>query len=385
MRQELTNSNKLQSPPELDLLNGDTLDVKGDWTAGGLVDGGPSFETDDFSKKMQPNSSLTCDLSNVSQMDTFGAVALAELGREIIQKGHKVEFLGGQPRHIALVNKLVEMDVSEAPEVQTRPVLPIDALGRIVVEAGSEGVDFVAVQGRIIVSFFNMLALRGPISIAAIVNQFQEIVLRAIPIVILISLVVGVILTQQSVDQLRNFGAIIFVVDLSGILMLREVGILLAAIMVAGRSGSAITAEIGAMKMREEIDALEVMGLDTYRAVVMPRVMALIVGLPILGLVGAIAGITGAALAARVSGGIAFDVFLARLNDVVNLQIVLVGLIKAPLMALAIAIISVEEGLQVSGSTQSLGRHTTASVVKSIFMVIVLDGLFAVYFGAIGF
>lgn len=367
------------------MLQDSVIAVEGNWTADELLDDLPELGEPGSHKEQNKSQQLIFDFSKLNTLDTFGAAALADHTAQLSKQGYTITFSGGQPRHIDLVQKLIDLNNVPEPTKKTRRVLPIDTLGRIVVEAGQEGVDFVAVQGRIIVSLFRMLTLRGPIRFAAVVNQFHEIVLRAIPIVILISLVVGVILTQQTIEQLKNFGAIIFVVDLSSILMLREIGILLAAIMVAGRSGSAITAEIGAMRMREEIDALEVMGLDTYRAVVMPRVIALIIGLPALGLIGALAGILGAALAARITGGVALDVFVARLNDVVDLQSIMVGLVKAPLMALAIAIIAVQEGLQVSGSTQSLGRHTTASVVKSIFIVIVLDGIFAVYFGAIGF
>lgn len=353
----------------------------GDWTARGLADTYGSHEIGAGDRR----APLRVDLSTVRQMDTFGATAIADLLDGVRGQGQEIEVVAGTPHHIELVTALAGRDQVLEPVVKPRRLLPIESLGRGVIDAGQDSLDMAAVQGRIIVSLFNMATLRGPVRLASIVNQFQDIVLRAIPIVALISLVVGVILTQQSIAQLRNFGAAIFVVDLSGILMLREVGILLAAIMVAGRSGSAITAEIGSMRMREEIDALEVMGLDTYRAVILPRVMALIVGLPLLGLLGAIAGIVGSALAARISGGIAVDVFVSRLADVVDLHIILVGMIKAPFMAVAIAVIAVAEGLQVAGSTQSLGRHTTASVVKSIFVVIVIDGLFAVFFGAIGF
>ncbi|MCZ4273461.1 MlaE family ABC transporter permease [Maritalea porphyrae] len=382
-----TSNDKMPSGPKPSFgsLKNNELGIVGAWTANELVNTQPKLPGALLQIDLNEPTALVWSFSNVAELDTFGATALAAQYKKLSKLGYSITFEGGEHRHLELVQKLIELDKAPEPVKNVRRTLPIDTLGRIIVEAGKEGVDFVTVQGQIIVSLLRMITLRGPIRFAAVVNQFHEIILRAIPIVILISLVVGVILTQQTIEQLKNFGAIIFVVDLSSILMLREIGILLAAIMVAGRSGSAITAEIGAMRMREEIDALEVMGLDTYRAVVMPRVIALIVGLPALGLIGALAGILGAALAARITGGVALDVFVARLNDVVDLQSIAVGLIKAPLMALAIAIIAVQEGLQVSGSTQSLGRHTTASVVKSIFIVIVLDGIFAVYFGAIGF
>lgn len=368
-------------PPMLSMSLDGKVGAVGAWTADGLAGLRPELPA----SALEGSNTVRIDLSRVETMDMFGAAMLVQIMEKVRADGRAVETFGGTKRTMHLVDILSSPTVSAAESTQEQRWLPMDALGRGVVEAVEDGFDIVAVQGRIIVTGFNMLMLRGPVRFASVVNQFQDIVLRAIPIVALISLVVGVILTQQSIAQLKNFGATIYVVDLSGILMLREIGILLAAIMIAGRSGSAITAEIGAMRMREEIDALEVMGLDTYRAVVMPRVLALIVGMPLLGLIGAIAGIVGAALASRISGGVSLDTFVGRLADVVDLHVISVGLVKAPIMAAAIAIISVSEGLQVAGSTQSLGRHTTASVVKSIFMVIVLDGVFAVFFEAIKF
>ena len=209
--------------------------------------------------------------------------------------------------------------------------------------------------------------------------------LRAIPIVALISLVVGAIITQQTILQLKNFGATIFVVDLAAILMFREIGVLLAAIMAAGRSGSAITAEIGAMRLREEVDALNVMGVDPFQALFLPRVVALVVGMPLLAFVGSMAGLVGAALVARFYGDIPANVFIDRLQGAMSVQSVLVGMIKAPFMAFLVGLLASVEGLKVQGSSESLGKRTTSSVVKSIFVVIVADGLFAIFFAAIGF
>jgi phospholipid/cholesterol/gamma-HCH transport system permease protein len=199
----------------------------------------------------------------------------------------------------------------------------------------------------------------------------------------LISFLVGCIIAQQTIFQLERFGASVFVVDLIGILMLREVGLLLAAIMIAGRSGSAITAEIGSMRMREEIDAMRVMGLNPNEVLVLPRLIALVFGLPLLAFLASMAGIFGGGLTSWLYGGITPEAFLERLREAIGLNTFFVGLIKAPFMALIIALIACIEGFKVKGSAESLGRHTTASVVKSIFMVIVVDGLFAMFFGAI--
>ena len=169
-----------------------------------------------------------------------------------------------------------------------------------------------------------------------------------------------------------------------GILVLRELGVLIVAIMVAGRSGSAYTAELGSMKMREEIDALSTMGLDPVEVLILPRIVALICALPILSFIGSLAALYGGGLVAWFYGGMGPAIFIARLHDAVSVTHFEVGIIKAPFMALVIGIVACSEGLRVKGSAESLGKQTTTSVVKSIFLVIVLDGLFAIFFASIG-
>src|SRR4051794_8368221 len=169
-----------------------------------------------------------------------------------------------------------------------------------------------------------------------------------------------------------------------GILVMREIGVLIVAIMVAGRSGSAFTAELGSMKMREEIDALRTMGFDPVEVLILPRLTALVIGLPILAFVGSIAALYGGGLIAWLYGDMNPAIYIARLHEAVSITHFKVGMIKAPFMALVIGIIACSEGLKVKGSAESLGLQTTTSVVKSIFLVIVLDGLFAIFFASIG-
>jgi phospholipid/cholesterol/gamma-HCH transport system permease protein len=216
-----------------------------------------------------------------------------------------------------------------------------------------------------------------------VVYHVENFAFRALPIVSLINFLVGCIVAQQSLFQLRRFGAATFSVDLIGILVLRELAVLLTSIMVAGRSGSAVTAEIGAMKMREEIDALHVMGLDPIDVLVLPRLLALIISLPLLTFVSDMAALFGGMLVSWGYGGINPQVFMSTLKDAIGLNTFLVGLIKAPFMALVIGMIAAIEGFDVEGSAESLGQHVTNSVVKSIFMVIVIDGLFAMFFASI--
>ena len=169
-----------------------------------------------------------------------------------------------------------------------------------------------------------------------------------------------------------------------GVLVLREIGVLLVAIMVAGRSGSAYTAELGSMKMREEIDALRTMGFDPIEVLILPRMLALIIALPILAFLGDIAALLGGGLVASGYGGIDPEAFMLRLRDAISIDHFTVGLIKAPVMAAVIGIVACVEGLAVEGSAESLGQHTTSSVVQGIFLVIVMDGVFAIFFASIG-
>jgi len=207
---------------------------------------------------------------------------------------------------------------------------------------------------------------------------------QAVPIMVLITFLIGAIIAQQGFFHFRKFGADDYVVDMVGILVLREIGVLIVAIMVAGRSGSSYTAELGSMKMREEIDALATMGLDPIEVLILPRIVALLCALPILVFLGSIAALYGGGLVAWLYGGMSPDIFITRLKDAISITHFKVGMIKAPFMALVIGVVACSEGLLVRGSAQSLGLRTTASVVKAIFLVIVLDGLFAIFFASIG-
>jgi phospholipid/cholesterol/gamma-HCH transport system permease protein len=220
--------------------------------------------------------------------------------------------------------------------------------------------------------------------LTATVHQLDNVAWRAVPIILLITFLIGCIIAQQGLFHFGKFGADIYVVDMVGILVMREIGVLIVCIMVAGRSGSAYTAELGSMKMREEIDALRTMGVDPVEVLILPRVLALIVGVPILAFLGSMAALYGGGLVAWLYGGIDPDVYLQRLKEAIDIKTFEVGMIKAPFMALIVGVVACVEGMKVKGSAESLGLQTTASVVESIFLVIVLDGLFAIFFASIG-
>jgi phospholipid/cholesterol/gamma-HCH transport system permease protein len=228
--------------------------------------------------------------------------------------------------------------------------------------------------------------LRHPqrLRLTSAIHHIDRVAWQAIPIIVLITFLIGCIIAQQGIFHFRKFGADDYVVDLVGILILREIGIPLVAIMVAGRSGSSYTAEIGSMKQREEIDALRTMGLDPIEILILPRVLALLCAMPILAFIGALSALYGGGLVAWLYGGMSPAIYPARLREAVSVTHFEVGMIKAPFMALVIGAVACTEGLKVKGSAESLGLATTSSVVKSIFLMIVIDGFFAIFFASIG-
>ncbi len=356
--------------------------LSGRWTA----DQAPSVETAAARIAAAAGQPVLVDLTRIERLDTLGAWVLERTRGEIEAAGGRLAYAGATPEHRILLG---EMGLRQ-PEPATGPGHGriygfLDDLGRRVVAARRDVVTGLAFLGEVVVACLRVAARPGTFRGTAFVNQIDQVAFRGVPIIVLISFLVGGIVAQQGIFQLQRFGAQTFVVNLIGLLILRELGVLLTSIMVAGRSGSAFTAEIGSMRMREEVDALRVMGLDPIEILIVPRILALVVGLPMLALIASLAALAGGGLTAMLYGGMTPEGFLSRLQAAISLHHVAVGLIKAPFMALIIGIIATIEGFAVEGSAESLGRHVTASVVKSIFMVIVLDGLFAVFFAAIDF
>lgn len=360
--------------------------TSGDWTLENAA-----FLADmlgDIEKQLstQNTKSVVVDTSAIGKMDTSGAWLLVRLRNHLRSSGREVSIEGLTTEREVLLDEVVES--SEAlgdPTAIPEPWKPLHFLGKSVADVGHDFLVKINMLGRVVLGFMSVLASPKRLRATSIVHHLDQSGLRAVPIIALMSFVIGAIIAQQSAYQLRYFGAEVFTVDLVGILVLRELGVLLTAIMVAGRSGSAFTAEIGSMKMREEIDALRVIGLSSTDVLVLPRVLALIIALPLLTVLADIFALLGGGLVAWVYADIPPQEFIARLREAVWLSTLLVGFMKAPFMALVIAVIACSEGFAVHGSAESLGRRTTASVVKAIFMVIVLDGLFAMFFAAIGY
>jgi len=327
---------------------------------------------------------LIIDLAGVQRLDTLGAWVLDRTRHELGKGGLASDFVNATQEQHILLNEVAYRGFQEEPRPKRSGFVDfLVDVGQTVAGAGSDLVRGIAFLGELVSAFLRVVVHLRRFRGTAVVNQLEQIAYRGVPIIVLISFLVGAIVAQQGIFQLVKFGATPFVVDLIGILVMRELGVLLTSIMVAGRSGSAFTAEIGSMKMREEIDALRVMGLDPMEVLILPRILALIIGLPLLAFISSIAALLGGGVTAWIYGDISPDVFLTRLKAAIAFNTFMVGLIKAPFMAMIIGIIATLEGLAVEGSAESLGRHVTSSVVKSIFMVIVIDGLFAMFFAAI--
>lgn len=329
----------------------------------------------------------TVDLDSVLSMDTAGAWLVRRFVAQRRADGRSISIEGGTPEMRELINALPErVHPPEKTHSHSSLFETIFApVGKLTISLWEDFVAMMFVLGSAVRGAQTKFGRGSGVSPASVVNQLDHMGVRAMPIIVLMSFLIGAIIAQQGAFQLRYFGAEVFVVDLVGILQLREIGVLLTAIMIAGRSGSAITAEIGSMKMREEIDALKVIGLNPIGVLVFPRLVALTIALPLLTIVANFSALYGAAVVAWAYSGITFDVFITRLHDAVDYSTLASGMIKAPFMALIIGIVAAVEGMKVGGSAESLGRHVTAAVVKSIFVVILVDGLFAIFYAAIDF
>jgi phospholipid/cholesterol/gamma-HCH transport system permease protein len=366
--------------------HGDTLELSpsGPWT----VAHGHALEGlfDAVSPRLAETKNLKIDMTDVRELDTLGAWLLEKMSRRALDSGHSAAVVGAAGRYAGLIDDVRQVNRRTPVGIPAQnPVLArLEVVGRSAFSATEDVSVFLQMLGALASAMFGTLLRPRSLRVKSLVYHLYQVGWRAIPIIALVTFLIGAIIAQQGIFHFRKFGAESYVVDLVGILVLREIGVLIVAIMVAGRSGSAYTAELGSMKMREEIDALSTMGLDPVEVLILPRIVALVFALPILAFIGSMAALYGGGLVAWFYGGMSPATFIARLHEAVSVTHFEVGIIKAPFMALMIGIVASSEGLRVKGSAESLGKQTTISVVKSIFLVIVLDGIFAVFFASIG-
>ena len=366
--------------------SGDLLELRpgGSWIAANVA----TLEqlTDAVAPQVDRSDVVKLDMAGVRELDTLGAWLLEKMTRRATSAGHRADVTGVADNYTGLIEEVRQVNRRTSPPIPARNpiVAKISDIGRATIDSGEDVTAFLQMLGALCIAILGVLRRPRSLRLTSLIYQFYRVCWQAIPIVVLITFLIGAIIAQQGIFHFRKFGADSYVVDMVGILVLRELGVLIVAIMVAGRSGSAYTAELGSMKMREEIDALSTMGLDPVEVLMLPRIVALVCALPILSFIGSMAALYGGGLVAWFYGGMGPAIFIARLHEAVSVTHFEVGIIKAPFMALVIGIVACSEGLRVKGSAESLGKQTTTSVVKSIFLVIVLDGLFAVFFASIG-
>lgn len=381
-----TGADILSSDPKLERIakgNALALCATGTWTASFA----PVLErmVADAEKLAGGPQSIFIDVSEVAKLDTFGAWLIERLRRSLTQGAVEAQIAGLSANYSSLVDEVRRVRATAVVDNGTITITGmLEQIGRSVAGVGGTVAGLVDMLGAVLAAGFRVLIHPRSLRLTSTVHHMEQVCWRAVPIIVLITFLIGCIIAQQGIFHFRRFGADIFVVDMLGVLVLREIGVLLVAIMVAGRSGSAYTAELGSMKMREEIDALRTMGFDPIEVLVLPRMLALVLALPILAFLGAMAALYGGGLVAWLYGGVEPEAFLLRLRDAISIDHFIVGIVKAPVMAAVIGIVACVEGLAVQGSAESLGQHTTASVVKGIFFVIVMDGVFAIFFASIG-
>jgi phospholipid/cholesterol/gamma-HCH transport system permease protein len=332
---------------------------------------------------LSSHEAVALDLSGINHLDLSGAMMLRDLESKFVDEGHQVDWQGISAHYLPLLER-------------SGPSVPAAVRPRTAGIAGA--IDFIADSLR--ATFRNVLELTSllgevliwlaywvfnpsRIRFTSITHHCFQIGVGVIPVVMLTSLLVGAILSQQAAFQLRKFGAEILAVDLVSILVLRELALIVSAILVAGRSGSAITAQIGSMKMQEEIDALRVIGSNTTEILVLPRVVAMVLVLPAITLLSGLTAMFGAMMVSMIYSDLSPTAFLVRLSGSVDLFTFVWGVWKAPAVGLFIALIACNDGMKVEGSAESLGRRVTLSVVKSIFLVFALDSLFVLLFAAL--
>lgn len=381
-----TGADILNSDPKLERIakgNALALCATGTWTASFA----PVLErmVADAEKLAGGPQSIFIDVSEVAKLDTFGAWLIERLRRSLTKGPVEAQIAGLSANYSSLVDEVRRVRATAVVDSGTITITGmLEQIGRTVAGVGGTVTGLVDMLGAVLAAGFRVLIHPRSLRLTSTVHHMEQVCWRAVPIIVLITFLIGCIIAQQGIFHFRRFGADIFVVDMLGVLVLREIGVLLVAIMVAGRSGSAYTAELGSMKMREEIDALRTMGFDPIEVLVLPRMLALVLALPILAFLGAMAALYGGGLVAWLYGGVEPEAFLLRLRDAISIDHFIVGIVKAPVMAAVIGIVACVEGLAVQGSAESLGQHTTASVVKGIFFVIVMDGVFAIFFASIG-
>lgn len=360
-----------------------TVAISGDGdrlTLEGALDIRTLAEVEKSLKRTKHSKSRTLDLRNLTSLDTPGALFLCELR----EKG--VELTGIRAEHKTLLDLICALELKPLPKLKPVPRWRqlIIELGKGAVDAWHDTLDVITFVGRAASVMGDALIHPGYLRLPSISRHIEDTGIYALPIIGLMAVMIATVIGYQGVAQLRPYGGEDFTINLVAVSVLREMGVLITAIMVAGRSGSSFTAEIGVMKTREEVDSLEVMGIDPMQVLVVPRIIGLIIALPLLTFFADMMGLLGGAVICNWLLDVSLVQYMQRVHQAVNGYDLFVGLFKAPIFAFFIAAIGCMHGLRVRGSAESVGQETTRAVVKGIFLVIVLDALFSILFEKLG-
>jgi phospholipid/cholesterol/gamma-HCH transport system permease protein len=319
-------------------------------------------------------SALVFEASGIEAFDTGGAVVLYRALMEARRQGCEVSIEGLRPDYAQLMSLVSSNWAAMVAEVASRSN-GTERFRTSIRNRVAQGARALAFLGESATALVRLVASPGRMRWRSCLNSLRLDGVNALPITGLLTFLIGVVIAYQGAEQLRKFGTNIFIVDLVGISLLREIAPLIAAILIAGRSGSAYAAQIGTMKVTEELDALQTFGLSPIELLVLPRVLALVVALPLLTAYADVLGVFGGMLIASNQLNVSFTAFLSRFEEAVALRHMLIGLGKAPFFAVIIALVGCYQGFQIRGGVDDVGRHTTISVVQSIFLVIIFDAI----------
>ena len=365
------------TPAAIAQLNAEGYALSGHWITLGIgnIEGQlQAFSTPDIRE-------MVVDGSSVENMDTVGVWLLQKWLQQLRNNGHTVQLRGWSPRFVKLLDLTAGYHHTSLPPTPRAPALEL--IGRTVANIASQTLALLSFVGECAVAFAGSVAHPARIRWRPVLHNIHSAGLGALPIVGLLSFLMGIVIAYQAADQLRQYGANIFVVDLVGLSMLREFAPLMTAIIVAGRSGSAFAAQIGTMSVSEEIDAMRTIGIPPIEMLVLPKIIALIIALPLLTVFADVMGVLGGMIMARAQLDVGFDDFLARFNKAITLSPYLIGIGKAPVFAGIIAVVGCFHGFNTRGGADSVGRQTTRSVVQAIFIVIVADAMFSILFSVL--
>ena len=358
------------------------LGATGDWT----IETATGLRSRIKALTLRGKGDVVLDLAGLGRLDSTGAWLLLEIRRLADAVNVTLRTEGASAPHAALLERIAALgDCAPAAESEYHPLIAlVERTGKAAYSAVAEATDLLYFLGVTTVAGLRSILQPRRIRFVSVLSHIEHTGLDALPIVGLLSFLIGVVVSYQGSDQLARFGAEIFTINLLGVSILREMGILLAAIVVAGRSGSAFAAQIGTMQVNQEVDAMNTLGLDPVEMLVLPRVIALVIAMPLLAVYSDLMGLIGGLLMAIVTLDVSLVQFIERLHDAVGPSTFWVGILKAPVFGLLIALVGCREGLKVTGSAESVGLHTTRAVVISIFLVIVADAVFSITFSVVG-